>query len=346
MKEVIAIIIFCFVLFIYLHVCFHLKKVDDLEIYEICQPSKDKLEEVCDMRQPVVTEFTNENLTNSCNFNNIKANYSAHDIKIRNIKEYDDETELYVPLAISDSVELFKKDKDAKYISEHNSDFLEESGLIKYYRNGDMFLRPSMVSSCSYDILFASLNAETPLRYDMNYRNYYIVTHGKVMIRLLPPKSTKYLYTVNDYDNFEFISPVNAWNVQTQYRADFDKLRTVDVTLIPGQMIHIPAYWWYSIKFVKSNTSLCVFKYKTYMNTLSISNHLIMSLLQRQNTKRVIAKKMETREIKENNNVTEGGITGVNIDITEARMIDNVTNEVKNNVNDEVNRAEIHVTDT
>ena len=73
MREVIAIIIFCFVLFIYLHVCFHLKKVDDLEIYEICQPSKDKLEEVCDLRQPVVTEFTNDNLTNSCNFNNINS---------------------------------------------------------------------------------------------------------------------------------------------------------------------------------------------------------------------------------------------------------------------------------
>jgi hypothetical protein len=337
MKEVIAIIVFCVVLFIYLHVCFHLKKVDDLEIYEICQPSKDKLEEVCDLRQPVVTEFINDNLTNSCNFNNIKANYSAHDIKIRNIKEYDDETELYVPLAINESVELFKKDKDAKYISEHNSDFLEESGLIKYYRNGDMFLRPSMVSSCSYDILFASLNAETPLRYDLNYRNYFIVTHGKVIIRLLPPKSTKYLYAVNDYDNFEFMSPVNAWNVQTQYRADFDKLRTVDVTLIPGQMIHIPAYWWYSIKFVKSNTSLCVFKYKTYMNTLSISNHLVMSLLQRQNTKRVIAKKMkimdkveimetsetletsETSEIIEHNGngVTENSKREVIIDIVD-----------------------------
>ena len=336
MKEVIAIIVFCVVLFIYLHVCFHLKKVDDLEIYEICQPSKDKLEEVCDLRQPVVTEFINDNLTNSCNFNNIKANYSAHDIKIRNIKEYDDETELYVPLAINESVELFKKDKDAKYISEHNSDFLEESGLIKYYRNGDMFLRPSMVSSCSYDILFASLNAETPLRYDLNYRNYFIVTHGKVIIRLLPPKSTKYLYAVNDYDNFEFMSPVNAWNVQTQYRADFDKLRTVDVTLIPGQMIHIPAYWWYSIKFVKSNTSLCVFKYKTYMNTLSISNHLVMSLLQRQNTKRVIAKKMkimdkveimETSETIEHNgtSVTENSKREVIVDIID----EDVNNEAK-----------------
>ena len=321
-----------------MHVCFHLKKVDDLEIYEICQPSKDKLEEVCDLRQPVVTEFINDNLTNSCNFNNIKTNYGAHDIKIRNIKEYDDETELYVPLAINESVELFKKDKDAKYISEHNSDFLEESGLIKYYRNGDMFLRPSMVSSCSYDILFASLNAETPLRYDLNYRNYFIVTHGKVIIRLLPPKSTKYLYTVNDYDNFEFISPVNVWNVQAQYRADFDKLRTVDVTLIPGQMIHIPAYWWYSIKFVKSNTSLCVFKYKTYMNMLSISNHLVMSLLQRQNTKRVIAKKMkimekvetmetmETSETQAHNSVTENSSIDVSIDIVDDRANNEVIN--------------------
>ena len=67
MKEVIAIIVFCFVLFIYLHVCFHLKKVDDLEIYEICQPSKEKLEEVCDLRQPVVTDFMNEKLMTNCN---------------------------------------------------------------------------------------------------------------------------------------------------------------------------------------------------------------------------------------------------------------------------------------
>ena len=294
MKEVIAIIIFCLVLFIYLHVCFHLKKVDDLEIYDLCQPSKDKLEEVCDLRQPVVTDFMNEKLISNCNLNSIKASYGAYDIKIRNTKEYDDETELYVPLAIRDSVDLFKKDKDSKYISENNSDFLEESGLINYYKNNDIFLRPSMVSSCSYDIMFASLNVESPLRYEMNYRNYFFVTHGKVIIRLFAPKATKYLYSVNDYENFEFISPVNPWTVQENYRSDFDKLRSMDVTLLPGQMVHIPAYWWYSIKFVKSNTTVCVFKYKTYMSVLSISNHLIMKMLQRQSTKRVIARKIET----------------------------------------------------
>ena len=301
MKEVIAIIVFCFVLFIYLHVCFHLKKVDDLEIYEMCDPSKEKLEEVCDLRQPVVTDFMNEKLMTNCNFNSIKANYGGFDIKIRNTKDYDDETELYVPLAISDSVELFKKDKDSQYISENNYDFLEDSGVINYYKNNDIFLRPSMVSSCLYDIMFASLNAETPLRYDVNYRNYMLVTNGKVIIRLFAPKSTKYLYSSNDYENFEFISPVNPWNVQDKYKSDFDKLRSMDVTLVPGQMIHIPAYWWYSIKFVKSNTSVCVFKYKTYMSVLSISNHLIMRMLQRQNTKRVIAKRMGVAESGEHN---------------------------------------------
>jgi hypothetical protein len=301
MKEIIAVVVFCSILFIYLHVHFHLKKVDDLEIYEICQPSKEKLEEVCDFRQPVVTDFNNQSIIDMCNLNYVKANYTGYDIKIRNVKERDDETELYIPLGIVESIDLFKKDKESKYMSENNYDFLDESGLIKMYRNNDMFLRPSMVSSCNYDILFASLNVETPLRYEVNYRNYFVVTHGKAIVRLLVPKSKKYLYATNDYDNFEFISPVNPWNVQDEYRADFNKLRTIDVTLITGQMVHIPAYWWYSIKFVKSNTTICVFKYKTYMNTLAISNHLFMRLLQGQNTKRVIAKKMNIVENKKNN---------------------------------------------
>ena len=301
MKEIIAVVIFCLILFIYLHVHFHLKKVNDLEIYELCQPSKERLEEVCDFRQPVVTDFNNQSIIDKCSLNYVKANYTGYDIKIRNVKERDDETELYIPLGIVESIDLFKKDKESKYMSENNYDFLDETGLIKLYRNNDMFLRPSMVSSCNYDILFASLNVESPLRYEVNYRNYFVVTNGKAIVRLLVPKSKKYLYATNDYDNFEFISPVNPWNVQDEYRADFNKLRTIDVTLITGQMIHIPAYWWYSIKFVKSNTTICVFKYKTYMNTLAISNHLVMRLLQRQNTKRVVASKMNIVENKKNN---------------------------------------------
>jgi predicted lactoylglutathione lyase len=276
-----------------------------------------------------------------CNFNNVKANYNAFDIRIRNVKEYDDETELYVPLAISDVVELFKKDKESKYISERNADFLEETGMIKYFQHNDMFLRPPMVSSCIYDVMFASLNTETPLRYEINYRNYFFVTHGKVIVRLLPPKSTKYLYAINDYENFEFISPVNPWNVQEQYKADFNKLRSIDVTLMPGQLIHIPAYWWYSIKFVKSNTSICVFKYKTYMSTLSISDHLFMRILQRQNTKRVIAKRIVVKEKKNDEKTNDLTVSDENKVNNIDNKDDNINNKPIDNIQDSMATSSI-----
>ena len=57
MQIIFIFFIFCLVLFIYLHVYFHLKTGEELEVYEIDQPSKDKLEEICDIRQPIIFEF-------------------------------------------------------------------------------------------------------------------------------------------------------------------------------------------------------------------------------------------------------------------------------------------------
>ena len=148
-----------------------------------------------------------------------------------------------------------------------------------------------MVSNCTYDFTTASENAYTPLRYELDYRNYYLVTQGEIKIKLIPPKSKKYLYPFNDYENFEFRSPVNPWDVQHEYKPDFDKIKSLEVTVKPGQVIFIPAFWWYSIKYTK-NTSICRFNYRTYMNVFAIFPQLFMKFLQRQNIKREIVKKM------------------------------------------------------
>ena len=66
----------------------------------------------------------------------------------------------------------------------------------------------------------------------------------------------------------------------------------MDVTLEKGQIIHIPAYWWYSIEYEKIS-SVCSFKYRTFMNVLAISPHLFLTMLQGQNIKRNIAKKVD-----------------------------------------------------
>ena len=143
MKIIVAILIFCIVLFLYLHIFFHLKTSDDLEVYEIDQPSKDKLEEICDLRQPVVFDFPNEGLMENCTLDVVTDNYGAFDIKLRNVKENDDETEMFVPLTLNAANKVFDSDTDARFISEKNEDFLEETGVIKNYRYNDSFLRPS-----------------------------------------------------------------------------------------------------------------------------------------------------------------------------------------------------------
>ena len=48
MKILITVLTFCIVLFLYLHIFFHLKTSNDLEVYNVEQLSKDKLEEICE----------------------------------------------------------------------------------------------------------------------------------------------------------------------------------------------------------------------------------------------------------------------------------------------------------
>jgi hypothetical protein len=287
------IFVFCIILFLYLHVYFHLKTSNDLEIYEIEQPSKEKLEEICDLRQPVVFDYYNEKLLELCNRKSILDTYGAFDIKIRNVsRDVSDDEELYMLLPFNNALTVLNEDTETKYLIENNNEFLEETGLIKVFKYNDAFIRPYLVANCNYDYMSASANTKTPFRYDVCYRNYILVTEGSITIKMAPPKSSKYLYQVADYENFEFRSLVNPWNVQTQYKADFDKIKCLDVNVSMGKIIYIPAFWWYTIQF-NENTSVCCFKYKTYMNTVAILPKIIMSVLQRHNVKRKIAKEID-----------------------------------------------------
>jgi hypothetical protein len=292
MNIVIATLVFCIVLFIYIHIYFHIKTSDDLEIYEIEQPSKDKLEEICDIRQPVVFDFYNERLNSTCNLNTIHENYGVFDVKVRNLLNNDDAAEHYIPITLNSAIELFKNDNDKKYVIEKNADFLEETGLIKCYMYNDAFLRPYMVSSCNYDLLSGTNGTTSLFKYDINYRNFYLVTQGNIKVKMAPPKSSRYLYPITDYENFEFSSPVNPWHVQMQYKADFDKIKCLEINLKPGSMLFIPAFWWYSFEF-NNNASVCSFKYRTYMNTIANGHHFFMSFLQGQNVKRNMVKHLD-----------------------------------------------------
>jgi hypothetical protein len=290
--------IFCVILFLYLHIQFHLKTSDDLEIYEIDQASKDKMEEICDLRQPILFDCDEDSdkIIQTTNKNTLLKNYPVFELKIRDTKNLDTSSsfteELYIPLPLHMACKLFDHDNNAIYFSEGNSDFLTETGAVKNMSYNDEFLRPYLVSNCNYDVMFGSTNVTTPFRYEINYRNYFIVTQGSLTIKLAPPKSSKYLYPVNDYENFEFRSQINPWNPQTKFKADFDKIKCLEIILTPGKFLFIPAYWWYSFKF-SENTSVSCFRYRTYMNNIAISPNIAMYALQNQNVEHKIAKKID-----------------------------------------------------
>jgi len=300
MEIIIGICIFCIVLFLYLHIQFHLKTSEDLEIYETEHPSKDKLEEICDLRQPALFDFDCQNIIETTKRDYISNNYHSFEIKIRNIEDTDNNSDLYVTLPIHSGIKLFNEDKSGCYFSENNKEFLEETGVIKHIRYNDEYLRPYMMSNYWYDIMMGSNKGYTPLRYEMNYRNYILVTQGSAQIKLTPPHSSKHLHTIYDYENFEFRSPINPWNPQPKFSSDFDKIKCLEFTLLPGKSLYIPAYWWYSIRF-NSNTSITRFTYRTYMNNLAILPNICLHGLQIQNIKRRIAKKMNINEFNNRN---------------------------------------------
>lgn len=297
MKLIFGIFIFFLVLFIYLHVQFHLKTGEELEIYEMEEYSKNKLEEICDVRQPVFFDFLEdgEKIIEYTNKNYLINSYPSFEIKIRNSNETDINSELYMPLPLHSALKLFNEDKKGIYYSENNSDFLHETGVIKNIKYIDDLLRPYMVSNCNYDLMFGSENCTTPLRYEVNYRNYFLVTSGSVVVKLTPPKSSKYLSPIKDYENFEFKSPVNPWNVQEKFKNDFDKIKFLEFKLEKGKAIFIPAFWWYSIKFEK-DTSITCFRYRTYMNNIAITPYIAMHVLQLQNIKRDVVKKVDIKD--------------------------------------------------
>jgi hypothetical protein len=282
---------FCVVLFLYIHIQFHLKTSNDLEIYEIDQASKTMLEDIGDLMQPIIINIDNEDLNKIIHTTNTEYlinHYPMFDIKIRNKKDLFTESDISLPLNFVVANKLFSEDKESNYFTEGNTEFLNETGAIKNMSYNDSFLRPSLVSNCYYDIMIASQNTETPFRYDLNYRNYYLVTQGSVKVKLTPPNNGKYLHTIKDYEMFEFKSPINPWEPQPKYKSDFDKIKCLDIELVPGKLLYIPAYWWYSFKF-NENSSISCLKYRTYMNNVAISQHIFMYALQNQNIQRKIA---------------------------------------------------------
>ena len=278
-----SILLFCIILLVYLHIYYHLKVSSELEIYELDDLDKSKLEETCNMRQPVLFTYDNPLLTGAFKHSSLTKEFSIFDVKVRKWEETNTDCQ-HVPLKMSLVNKLFSKNT-SEYYSENNLDFLEESGLVKHIKQHDDLLKPPLKLSCNYDIMFGTPNSITPLKYNLYNRNYFYVCDGDIKIKLIAPVFSKHLNIDKDYEMFEFRSPLNVWNIQNAYKENFGKTKVMELKLAKNSIIQIPSYWSYSIQFGENATVLNI-SYTTIMSAMSTMPQQILHLLQQQNVKR------------------------------------------------------------
>tara|TARA_B110000261_G_scaffold141433_1_gene162110 strand:+ start:167 stop:1132 length:966 start_codon:yes stop_codon:yes gene_type:complete len=290
MELFIAILIFLTVLIFYIHIVFHMKTCSDLQIFEIDEVvSKSKFEDILNMKQPVVFEFFNELISN---FNESLLYTHPHlDVYIR---KCNDDDIMLTPIESAKAATLFKS-KDF-YISEGNSKFLIGSNRLKDVNGCDGYLRPYMMSSSIYDVITGNKNATTLLKYDTHFRNFFVVTSGRVDIKIMPPVSKELLAHQDDYEFFLFYSKVNPWHIQDKYKDQFSRVKHIDVSLEKGQIIYIPPYWYYSMKLAEDSTFIVSMKYNTVMNEVATIPDKVMYFLQNQNLTYKIAKEKVVKD--------------------------------------------------
>lgn len=278
------ILILVIILFLYIHINFYLTTSNYLEIYEIEFLSKENFEELCNIKQPLLIKkfvFNDDHLINSFNINNINTNYGNFDVKLYN-KENNN-----IPIYIEFNKinNIFNSDTSGNYFSEYNNDFLIESSLTKIFSMIDNSLRPYGLINASYDIIFGSINSYNNFKYTLNARNYLYALDGEIEITLTIPNNKKYLNIEKDCINNEFYSNDDIYNETGNFLKDYNKIKFMKVKLSKGDLLYIPSYWFYSIKFLLKDSIILNFKYNTYMSLLSILPETIQSYLQNNNIK-------------------------------------------------------------
>lgn len=290
--------VFIMVLFLYIYIMNQFKKSEDLDIYEMDFSNNTHLQEVCDIRQPVLFQFQNIHPKLFADITpQYIARFGSYDVRIKDAHDYyknhrTENTQVdSVSLSLHNSIKLLENDNVAHFFSENNDDFLDESGLLRSMRSMDDFLKPMFNVHTKYDLWFASPNAVTPLRYHTNYRQFLCVTSGKIRVKMTPWKSSKYLHPVKDYENYEFRSPVHPTRPLEQYATDFEKTKFLEFDIQEGYVLYIPPYWWYSVMYLDApNTFVCSVSYNTVMNCISNVPDLALYWLQQQNITKKITK--------------------------------------------------------
>ena len=275
----------CIIVLFYIHLREQFKTSNDLELYEIINPSRIELHELCDIKQPIL--FNNNEIFSllgmSCD--KLCNEYGKHEINIRELDNNNNNNNNNTNIKnnelmfLSDSLKLFDNDIDCSnnkiFISENNNQFLIDTRLNISLRKFDDVLRPNWTVKYNYDFNIGSMNFTSTLKSNIQCRYYIMVMDGEIELKLFTPINYKYLYDGMDINENSFTSKINVWDVQDDMSDRLGKTVSMTVNVKKGQIFFVPSQWWYSYK-CKVKTILYTAKYITLMNLISNAKFVIL----------------------------------------------------------------------
>ena len=228
---------FCFLLviiFIFVHVRYHLKVSNSLDVYEINKnTTKECLNEICQTRHPVFFQCPNhvgDHFVYHFHLDNLKAKYGDYNINTNCGKSSSSSSTLTLNEFMASS------SSSSSSLSIRNYEFLMETGLDEKFNLLDEFFRPFATLTQSYDMCFlkATGNDDDNMQIANSFRSFLfcVAASERVVIRLYPP---------------------NQFSNQTK---NATTLKYVDVFFThPNQCVVIPTYWRYKILSSSSSSS-------------------------------------------------------------------------------------------
>lgn len=275
MTILLTIFIFCIILILYLHVRFHLKVNNDLDVFVVDDFKRHRINEICNLKQPFMFQYLNPELMTAMNFDSLLKNFKTNSLNVKKSKDTN-----YLPLKLENVFELFEKDVSNNYISEYNMEFLNDTGLIKHFKNSNV-LKPNLMSNSSFDCILGKKNYGTELKHNLFYRNFFYVSSGKVRVKMFSPNNA---HKISDGTQVEFCDFIHDETPYDDKEKNMESLNQVERVLDTGDIIFIPPYWFYSFYFEESSI-INRFSYGTYMSNVSILPVFCKHVLRLQNKK-------------------------------------------------------------
>jgi hypothetical protein len=294
-----SIVIFIIILTIYLHVMEEYKISEDLEIYEMDFKDNKQLQDICNLKQPVLFNLEEVEPTFFKKVDLIGDSQTSVIVKDKS----DIDNSNYIKLPYDSAKTLINTDTSARFYSERNSKITSE--ICFDFKKLDTHLKPALTIQSKREMLFGSKGAHTVMRYHTEHRKFLAIRNGRINVKMTPWRSNRLLHITKDYVNYDFRSKVDVWEPQPKYESEMEQLKFLEFDVDAGYVLNIPPYWFYSIKYPNEDRcEIYELTYNTPMNFISNFHLWGVYYIQQQNLKRIFLKPFQEARVTQSKNCT------------------------------------------